>query len=503
MLSPDIVRHVLDSAPDAMVIVDAEGVIVFANRQVSELFGYEPGEVTGQRVEILVPEQFRDRHISHRQSYVENVRVRPMGKGLELFARRKDGTEFPVEISLSPMGGTAEVLSIAAIRDVTDRRSIELQLTEAREAAIRANQAKSRFLATASHDLRQPLQTLALLNGALRRMVHDSDSADALAQAEQAIGTMSRLLNALLDISKLESGAIKPEVTDFVVAEIFDELRAEFATVAAQKGLRLQVEPSTVCVRSDPSLIEQALRNLISNAIKYTRRGGVQLRCLQDQGLARVEVLDTGIGIAADALGHIYEDFYQVGIATNASRDGYGLGLSIVHRIMGLLGHKLEVRSEVGKGSAFCLTIPLGNRAHLNPDGFSPSRAVASQQGRTPPILLVEDDPGVRKATRLLLNIEGYDVATAGSLREALEQAARHPDIGLLVTDYHLTTSETGVDVISALRQRLAPGLRCILVTGDTSSAVQELQHDERLRFTSKPIRADEFLSVVRELLSV
>jgi PAS domain S-box-containing protein len=485
-----------------MVIVDGNGVIVFANRHVSALFGYEPGEVTGHRVEMLVPKRFHDRHVSHRQKYIENVRVRPMGKGLELFACRKDDTEFPVEISLSPMEGTAGMLSIAAIRDVTDRRAIEMQLTEAREWANRANQAKSRFLATASHDLRQPLQTLALLNGAMRRMVDDPDQADALAQSEHAIGAMSRLLNTLLDISKLESGAVKPEVTDFVVAEIFAELRAEFATVAAQKGLKLQVEPSTVCAKSDPSLIEQVLRNLISNAIKYTRRGGVQLRCLQDRGSVRVEVLDTGIGIPVDALDHIYDDFYQVGIPTNASRDGYGLGLSIVHRIVGLLGHKLDVRSEIGKGSAFSLTMPLGNPARVDSHESSRSRSVAPQRGAMPLILLVEDDPGVRKATGLLLKVEGYAVATAGSLREALDQAAQHPDIGLLVTDYHLTNGETGVDVISVLRRQLGPDLRCILVTGDTSSAVQGLQHDERLRFTSKPIKADEFLSVVRELLS-
>jgi PAS domain S-box-containing protein len=502
MLSSDLVRSALDSAPDAMVIIDASGVVIFANHRVSSLFGYEASEITGQHVEILLPERFRDRHITHRRNYTEKVRIRPMGIGLDLFARRKDGSEFPVEISLSPMAGMEAVLTSAAIRDVTDRRAIEMQLKAAREAADRANQAKSRFLATASHDLRQPLQTLALLNGALRRMVKDPEPAEALEQEEQAIGAMSRLLNALLDISKLESGAIKPEVTDFTVAEIFAELRNEFASLAAQKGLRLDVEACADCVHSDPSLIEQVLRNLISNAIKYTQRGFVQLRCLHDQAFVRLEVLDTGIGIPTNALSHIYDEFYQVGVSANTARDGYGLGLSIVHRIVNLLGHKLEVRSEPGKGSKFSLELPRGRQADARAHRPDSSVSTAGKRATSPHILLVEDDAGVRRATRLLLTVEGYRVTTAGSLAEALRQATEHPDIELLVTDYHLTNQETGVQVIAAVRRQLAANLRTVLITGDTSSAVRELQHDERLRTTSKPINADQLLSLLRELLA-
>src|ERR1017187_2585641 len=270
----DLARSVLDAAPDAMIIIDAFGIIQFTNRQVSALFGYTHDEIIGQSIEKLMPERFRARHTRHREHYVSDVRVRPMGVGLDLFGRRRDGTEFPLEISLSPIKDADRTLVAAAIRDASGHKRAEAELIVARESADRANQGKSRFLATASHDLRQPLQTLALLNGSLRRLVTDPDAAEALSQQEQAIGAMSRLLNALLDISKLESGAIKPEPTDFSVATLFQELRTEFANIAASKGLQLEVEVGADHqVHSDPSLVEQILRNLVSNAIKYTRQG--------------------------------------------------------------------------------------------------------------------------------------------------------------------------------------------------------------------------------------
>lgn len=523
MLSSELVRSALESAPDAIVITDGSGNILFVNQQVTALFGYPTWELNGLAVECLLPERFRARHMGHRARFASDGRVRPMGAGFDLFARRRDGTEFPVEISLSPIWDDGRPLVAAAIRDVTDRKRIEAELVAAREsayrareaadrareaadaareAADRANQGKSRFLATASHDLRQPLQTLALLNGTLRRLARDTDSVEALARQEQAISAMSRLLNALLDISKLESGAIKPEPTDFTVAALFEELRAEFAGIAANKGLELEVEPCTDHAHSDPSLVEQILRNLLSNAIKYTREGRVALRCQHEAQVIRIEVRDTGIGIPADQLPFIYDEFYQVGVATNSVREGYGLGLSIVQRLIKLLDLRLRVESEVGKGSSFSLDLPPGG-----PGAFERAadpardRMAAAPRERTPHVLIVEDDPAVLDATRMLFKVEGFRVSLAGSLTEALQRGREHPDIDVLITDYHLGEGETGTDVISSLRGILGDRLGAVLVTGDTSSAVKELRHDERVRTTSKPIRAEELLTLTRALL--
>jgi two-component system, sensor histidine kinase len=501
-LSSELVRRALEAAPDAIVIVDTAGKILFANQQVETVFGYQHTELVDRAVECLLPDRFREPHLVHRERFGANGQTRPMGAGLELFARRRDGTEFPVEISLSPIQDGDRTLVAAAIRDVTDRKRIQSELVAARETADRANQAKSRFLATASHDLRQPLQALSLLNGALRRMTNDPDLGEVLVQQDHAIAGMSRLLNALLDISKLESGAIRPEPTDFTVAVLLEELRGEFTGLAATKGLELQVEPCFDYVHCDRSLIEQILRNLISNAIRYTREGTVRLRCLHETSVVRIQVLDTGIGVAADQLPYIYDEFYQVGVPTNSVREGFGLGLSIVQRLVKLLDLHLQVQSEVGKGSAFTLDLPLSTTHGDGVRAAAPAPAIASaaHASQTPHVLLVEDDPAVLAATRMLLRVDGYRVTTATSLVEAEQQARNNTDISVLVTDYHLGDERTGTQVITAVRTILNPKLKAILVTGDTSRAIKELPADENLRMTSKPVDADELLALLKAL---
>lgn len=498
MLSNQLNQSILESAPDAMLLVDAGGRIVYSNRQVSALFGYEPRELIGRSIEGLLPERFRDRHPAHRGRYAAGMRVRPMGSGLALFALRKDGAEFPVEISLSPVRDGERTLIAAAIRDVTKRKQAEAAVIAAREEADRANHAKSRFLAAASHDLRQPLQSLAMLNGSLLRMITEGRAREALELQGQAIGAMSRLLNSLLDISKLESGAIRPEVTDFRVAALFEDLRREFMSLAESKGLELRVELCQDSVHSDPSLVEQILKNLVSNAIKYTREGWVQIRCHHpSQSLVRLEVLDSGIGIPRDQIAHIFEEFYQVGVSPNTTREGYGLGLSIVDRLVRLLDARLDVQSEVGKGSRFALELPVGAASAM---GLPAASRIGAARPRPRRVLLVEDDAGVRNATQMLLRVEGFAVLAAGSIGEALQLSGpgdEAPDI--VITDYHLGSGSTGIQLVAAMREQTGTMLPAILITGDTSSAVKEIGAGHAVRLVSKPVDADELLAILRE----
>ena len=366
-IPPALARRVLDAAPDAMVIIDTFGTIWFANRRVSALFGYAHDDIIGESIETLMPERFRAQHIGHRMHFLSNWRVRAMATGLDLYGQRCDGTEFPLEVSLSPIEDVGQTLVVAAIRDVTDRKRVEAELVMARDAievmrelADRANQGRKRFLEAASHDLRQPLQTVARLNDTLRQLLTAPRAVEALAQQAHAIGAVSQLLNALLDIGKLESGAIKPEPTDFAVATLFEELREEFTGIAATKGLQLEIETFDGAAHSDPALVEHILRNLVSNAITYTREGTVRLHCLRQAAVVRIEVLDTGAGIPPEEVPYIFDAFPQDGPATN-THEGYGLGLSIVQRLAKLLRLDIEVRSEVGRGSAFTIVLPAGS----------------------------------------------------------------------------------------------------------------------------------------------
>jgi signal transduction histidine kinase len=232
-------------------------------------------------------------------------------------------------------------------------------LRRAARTAEKANRTKDRFLMTASHDLRQPLQSLSLLNGVLRRLARDEGVATVIAGQEQAIDTMSKLLNSLLDISKLETGATKPHVVAVPLDDLLDELVVEFSAPAEAKGVRLEMARCGRRVLSDPILLGQILRNLISNAIRYTHQGSVALTCTCEGERARIDIKDTGVGIARQHLPHIFEEFYQVGVSPNATREGHGLGLAVVQRAAKLLGHKIRVRSRPGEGTVFSIVLPL------------------------------------------------------------------------------------------------------------------------------------------------
>ena len=502
MLSSTLLSSALEAAPDAIVIIDEGGRILFVNRQMHGLFGYETRELLGTSIDQLLPARFRQRHAEHRSRYAAGGgQVRPMGSGRDLFALHRNGTEIPVEISLSPIRDGDRLLVTAAIRDVTEHRQAQSELMAARLEADRANSAKSRFLSMASHDLRQPVQTLGLLNGSLRRVVHDAEALEAINQQEHAIASMSRLLNALLDISKLESGAIRAELNSFAVTPLFQELCQEFQPTAAAKSLALRWSGRECCVHSDWTLVGQILRNLVSNAIKYTSSGHIELRCVTAGERVLIEVADTGIGIDPQHLGALCDEFYQVGVPANATREGYGLGLSIVKRLVSLLGIELTVRSEPGRGSVFGLELPQARGAVLPVAQTTCLKDPVLTPPRDYRILLVEDDQGVRDATRLLLKVEGYRVLVAASREEALALVAQHGAVDLVITDFHLAQGVSGLDVIQALRQRDPAPFQVIIVTGDTSAAMRELPQDMHLRLLPKPVHADELLALIGELL--
>jgi PAS domain S-box-containing protein len=482
ILSSGLATTLLELAPDATVVVDAEGTIVFANARTEQTFGYSPAELTGLSVDTLLPSRLRSAHAAYRAQFAAAPNPRPMGRDLTLLGLHKNGHEFPVEISLSPVPSEGGPLVVAAIRDATLRRETERQLIE-------ANRAKSRLLAAASHDLRQPVQTLNLLNRtALRHAGANAALRNVLERQQLALDTMAALLTSVLDISKLDSGAVQPEIVACPLAGVFDRLRSDYEPQATDKGLELRVEPTAEGGLTDPELLRRLLGNLIANAIRYTLHGGIDVSCRRRGEKLDVIVRDTGIGIPADQTERVFEEFYQIDQGARRP-EGLGLGLSIVRRLALLLNASIRIDSESGVGTAFTVTLP---RAEL-PQSHTLVRAAARgpNSGR---VLVVDDEPAVAEATGMLLEVEGFEVRVASCEREALEHAvAATPDV--IISDYHLRGGETGLGVINAIRGRLDAEIPVIFVTGDTGNLDKD--RVANARFLSKPVRAEELVAAI------
>ena len=466
-------RNLLESAPDAMIIVDESGQMVLVNGQALRMFGYEREDMIGRTVDSLLPEAQRKAHVGHRSSYLGAPSLRPMGQDLDLVGLRKDGSEFPVEISLSPIKTDSGRYISSVIRDVTVRHQLEKEIKAAQEDAVRANKANSAFLAAASHDLRQPVQALSLLNGALRRTVKDERALQMVENQDASLTAMTNLLNSLLDISRLDAGAVSPEWEDFPVQRLVDRLSPEFGRQAHNKGLEFSSESSSMAVRSDPNLLAEIISNLISNAIRYTEKGEIRMTCLERDGQCCLEVADTGVGIEEDQLEEIFREFHQCK-APGSSKEGFGLGLAIVRRLADLLDHRIEVESVPGKGSKFTISVPtvVGGGSFVEDELEADTEMEAKGSGL---VILIEDDVSVADAWGLLLEAEGYTVATAASATQAsaLIKHISEPPI-LLISDFHLLDGSTGVEAVSLIREFYGAEIPAFIVSGDTSKVVKE-----------------------------
>ena len=398
LLLRDPWTDVLEHLPDAVFMVagaGTDGKIKYLNAQATRMFGFERSELIDQSIEVLVPAPLRERHVQHRRTYTHSARLRTMGAGLPLLGRRRDGTEFPIDVMLNHIGDRTPPITIAVVRDMTERKELQEALTLARDSAVQANEVKSRFLAAASHDLRQPLQTIWSLQSVLGRALRDTEFAPHLGLLEEAVRSMDEILSALIDINRLEKGAIVPVVRSFALREILPRLRSELGYAAANKSLILEIEDSPEIVSSDPMLLPVILRNLIGNAIKYTARGAVQLRVRTTQSRVEIDIIDSGVGIPPENLQQIFDAFYQIDNPNRDHRQGVGLGLSIVQTICRLLDHEISIESQVGIGSTFTVRLPHGVAIPVAPEPVSIKTSVSLALARGTKVLHIEDDPGV------------------------------------------------------------------------------------------------------------
>jgi len=384
------------------------------------------------------------------------------------------------------------------VQEIAERRAIETEMRHARDAAEAANLSKTRFLAAASHDLLQPLNAAKLFVSALTASALPEPEAGIARRVESAFSSVEALLNALLDISKLDAGGGETVIADFPVARILGPIAEEFRPIAAERGLRFEVVPSRAVIRSDPHYLRRIVQNLIANALKYTVEGGVVVGCRPRGNALRIEVWDSGVGIPAAERRRIFEEFHRIDAANPRAERGMGLGLAIVDRASRLLGHGVDIRSGEGAGSMFAVTAPRGDPARV----AEPQAAIEAldfADGEAGMIaLVVDDDPAVRAATAALLGRWGIDALEAASGDEAMAAAGQlgmAPDVVLL--DYHLSGGETGLEALARLRAAFGADLRAILITADRSHAVALAAERAGAQLLTKPVAPAKLRSLL------
>jgi PAS domain S-box-containing protein len=434
-------QKLLEAAPDAILEVDRRGIIVLVNREAERLFGYGREELLGTHIEALIPERFRNTHPDYRQGYHAHPITRPMGSGLDLWARRRDGSEFPVDINLSPIHEEDDVHVMCVIRDITDRRRAQEEIQDLNQSlelrnreVERANRLKSEFLASLSHELRTPLNAII---GFSDLLVEESAGPLTVKQKRflnhiaQGARHLLALINDILDLSKIEAGHMELQLESFALDAAVSEVLATIKPLASEKKLLLDTSKvSETSVLADRIRFKQILYNLLSNAVKFTPPGGtITVEGATDTKRLTMAVADTGVGIPLEDQATIFESFRQVGVTTKGVREGTGLGLAITKRLVEQHGGEISVESEPGKGSRFVFTLPL--RAGEPAEEVPRVQATPDVMPRERPlVLVVEDERPSQELLESYLHTEGYDTAVVSSGNEAISRAKElKPDL--------------------------------------------------------------------------
>jgi two-component system CheB/CheR fusion protein len=495
----DDLQNVLYSTDVATIFLDTRFNIRFFTPATKALFNVIPGDVGRPLTDLkslaadadLVPDA---RKVLQNQAPIERE------------IQSQDGAWFTRRILPYRTRDKKTEGVVITFEDVTERRRAAEALRAAKREAELASVAKSRFLAAASHDLRQPLQTLILLQGLLAKRVVGEKKQKLVGSIDEALGAMTSMLNTLLDINRIEVGAVEAESVDFPVNKLLDRLRDELTYHAQASGLTLRVMPCARSIHSDPRLLEQMVRNLLSNALKYTPRGKVLVGCRPRGGQLRLEIWDTGIGIPTSELSAIFEEYHQLDNPARQRSHGLGLGLSIVKSLGDLLGHPVRVRSLQGKGSVFSIEVPQSASNAVTKSAERPTGAERISEREAPrshSILIIEDDPEIRAHLALYLGEEGFIATTAMDGPAALELAGKtsvRPD--LVLADYNLPGGMNGVEVAQKLREQLQRQIPFIIVTGDISTdALRNIALHDCVQF-NKPVKLRELTQAIDKLLA-
>ena len=379
-----------------------------------------------------------------------------------------------------------------------------LALGAAKESAELANLSKTRFLAAASHDVLQPLNAAHLSVSALAEIQTSAEGRTLVRQVERSLETMEDLLRTLLDISKLDAGVVQPEVTDVSLEQLFSSLKSDFEPLARQKGLRLGFRATDSVVRSDRILLRRILQNILSNALRYTRSGGVLVAARRRAGKVRVDIVDTGSGIAEEQREAVFEEFHRGAADAALAGGGLGLGLSIVRRMAGALGHAVSFSSRVGRGTVFHVEVPLSAAVASDQAGLSGGHERTRGYGLFGTrVLLVENDPAVREGMAALLGRWQCAARGAASTAEAmalLQDGSWRPDI--VIADQHLDHGDLGSVTIGAVRDRLGANVPALIITADASDTLAGIVRASGIEMMRKPVKPAQLRALMAHLLA-
>ena len=372
-----------------------------------------------------------------------------------------------------------------------------MQAEQAKEEAVQADISKSKFLAAASHDLRQPLHALGLFVDALENRIKYPEVRGIVDNIRISTDALSDLLNALLDISKLDAGVMEPRISDFPLQPLLERIQTDFSEVARTQNLRLRIVDCGFVIQTDPAMLERILRNMVSNAIRYTKQGSVLLGCRRSGQQLRIEIHDTGIGIAPEQMENIFEEFFQIENQERDRRKGLGLGLAIVKRLADLLKCELSVSSTPNKGSMFRISVPLVEGSAIQAgavQGFT-----NDLQGTR--VLVIDDESMIRLGMRKVLEEWGCTVMEAESIGQALELLGQDCAIDMILTDYRLREGETGIEAIRRIHSTCNKTLPAIILTGDTDPQRLREAKDSGFRLLHKPVSPGKLRSLMSYLL--
>ncbi|MFO1104735.1 MAG: NahK/ErcS family hybrid sensor histidine kinase/response regulator [Amaricoccus sp.] len=508
----EILRDMLQTIRQGICVFDEEFRVTLWNRRFIELLDL-PGDRVRVGTSLAEIVQFNEARLEYgpRREFDSLLarQLDPARRGQpDMFERRRpDGTVLEIATNPLPAGGFVAVYTdvseryraAAALREANE--TLEERIAERTQAlagakaeAERANLGKTRFLAAAGHDLLQPLQAAHLFLSAMAERVSDP----AIGQIDASLRSVEHLLGELLEVSKLDSGVTMPDFAEFRVADILRPLGAEFSVLAGRHGLGFRAVACSASVRSDPALLRRILQNFLANAVRYTGKGRVLLGCRRRGRMLRIEVWDSGTGIPEDKLSEIFVEFRRLETDMPQRGEGLGLGLAIVERLAGLLGHPVSVRSKPGRGSCFALTVPLASAPvpERRPSGRSGSRQFDGAL-----VVFIENEPAIAQAMCDLLGGWSCTVVTASSAGQGLALlGGRVPDA--ILTDYHLDHGRTGLEALAELRAVFGPAIPAALITADRDPGLRAAAEAAGCRLMSKPVRPGALRALLAQMLA-